>query len=281
MTSRKSSASATDDGKPVTIEGMPIGLFENELTVQLWKPVTIRGYTFSVGDNLTLDQTRRSRRPLRSEAISPSCSRPIRPSGPGTPIDTFWNRLPPPLASRGKQGADPVADLVPARSAHDSAGGPVADAAVPLRQGRQVAFDGNRHAGQLLRRAGPGPVPVSVDSRAEPELSRRAEQGSSRLPGRRLDHDDEQGVALPSVPRDRPVQAQRRRRGRQRPRPARGRHEVPARVPRSVDRQPAPDAAVHGHAPEHRTARATSRSRCPRRSRTSRSIWCGRCATRY
>ena len=37
---------------------MPIGLFENELTVQLWQPVTIRGYTFNVGDNVTLDQTK-------------------------------------------------------------------------------------------------------------------------------------------------------------------------------------------------------------------------------
>ena len=37
---------------------MPIGLFENELTVQLWQPVTIRGYTFNVGDTVTLDQTK-------------------------------------------------------------------------------------------------------------------------------------------------------------------------------------------------------------------------------
>ena len=48
---------------PVTIEGMPIGLFENELTVQLWKPVTIRGYTFNVGDNVTLDQTKIQKTP--------------------------------------------------------------------------------------------------------------------------------------------------------------------------------------------------------------------------
>src|SRR5271156_3860135 len=40
-----------DQGTAVTIEGMPIGLFENELTVQLWQPVTVRGYTFNVGDN--------------------------------------------------------------------------------------------------------------------------------------------------------------------------------------------------------------------------------------
>ncbi|SIO67279.1 Cytochrome c [Singulisphaera sp. GP187] len=47
-----------DDGQGVTIEGMPIGVFEDELTVQLWKPVTIRGFTFQVGDNLTLDKTK-------------------------------------------------------------------------------------------------------------------------------------------------------------------------------------------------------------------------------
>ena len=33
-------------------------LTDNEATVQLWKPVTIRGYTFNIGDNLTLDQTK-------------------------------------------------------------------------------------------------------------------------------------------------------------------------------------------------------------------------------
>src|SRR6185437_16918735 len=44
------------DGQGVTLEGMPIGLFEDELTVQLWKPVTIRGFTFNVGDNITLNR---------------------------------------------------------------------------------------------------------------------------------------------------------------------------------------------------------------------------------
>ncbi len=42
---------------------MPIGVFENELTVQLWQPVTIRGYTFNVGDNVTLDQTKITKTP--------------------------------------------------------------------------------------------------------------------------------------------------------------------------------------------------------------------------
>ena len=62
------------------------------------------------------------------------------------------------------------------------------------------------------------------------ELSGGAQQGPSRLPGGRLADDDEQGLAVPSVPCDRPVQAQRRRPGRQRARPPRGRAPVPARL---------------------------------------------------
>ena len=42
---------------------MPIGLFENELTVQVWQPVTVRGYTFGVADNVTLDQTKVKKTP--------------------------------------------------------------------------------------------------------------------------------------------------------------------------------------------------------------------------
>ena len=47
---------------------MPIGLFENELTVQLWRPVTIRGYTFNIADNVTLDQTKIDSRRQESPA---------------------------------------------------------------------------------------------------------------------------------------------------------------------------------------------------------------------
>src|SRR5205085_11205735 len=45
--------------RSITFEGMPVGTFENELTVQLWRPVTIQGFTFIVGDNLAVVQTRR------------------------------------------------------------------------------------------------------------------------------------------------------------------------------------------------------------------------------
>ncbi len=37
---------------------MPIELIENELTVQLWQKATIRGYTFNIGDNVTLDHNK-------------------------------------------------------------------------------------------------------------------------------------------------------------------------------------------------------------------------------
>ena len=91
---------AQDDGKPIEIEGMPIDLFENELTVQLWRPVTIRGYTFSVGDNLTLDNTKvgKTRAVGGDFAFLYATYQNARTS---QPIDTFWNRLPPPLLREG------------------------------------------------------------------------------------------------------------------------------------------------------------------------------------
>ena len=99
--------STPDDGSPITIEGMPTGLFENEVTVQLWQPVTIRGYTFNVGDNVDArpDQgpegARRGRRlrlavrddPGRADRLARSRS--------------FWNRLPPPLLREGNKVQTP------------------------------------------------------------------------------------------------------------------------------------------------------------------------------
>ncbi|MGA8347991.1 MAG: hypothetical protein WB773_09215, partial [Isosphaeraceae bacterium] len=89
-----------DDGKPVTIEGMPIGLFENELTVQLWKPVTIRGYTFNVGDNVTLDQTKVQKTPAVGGDFAWLYSTTAQ-ERTGTSFESFWNRLPPPLVREG------------------------------------------------------------------------------------------------------------------------------------------------------------------------------------
>ena len=95
-----------DDGKPVTIEGMPIGLFENELTVQLWKPVTIRGYTFNVGDNVTLDQTKVQKTPAVGGDFAWLYSTTAQ-ERTGTSFESFWNRLPPPLVREGNKVQTP------------------------------------------------------------------------------------------------------------------------------------------------------------------------------
>jgi cbb3-type cytochrome oxidase cytochrome c subunit len=86
--------------QPVEIEGMPVSLIENELTVQLWRPVTIRGFTFNVGDNVTLDQT-------KVEAIKPHGGNfawlyaYYESDRTGSDFGGLWNRLPPPLLREG------------------------------------------------------------------------------------------------------------------------------------------------------------------------------------
>jgi hypothetical protein len=95
-----------DDGTAVTIEGMPIGLFENELTVQLWKPVTIRGYTFNVGDNVTLDQTKVEKTPAVGGNFAWLYSTTAQ-ERTGTSFESFWNRLPPPLIREGNKVQTP------------------------------------------------------------------------------------------------------------------------------------------------------------------------------
>jgi cbb3-type cytochrome oxidase cytochrome c subunit len=91
-----------DDGSTYTIEGMPVSQFEKELTVQLWQPVTIRGYTFSVGDNLTLidDETKVQKTPSVGGDFAWLFAT-YQSDRTGTPFDTFWNRLPPPLLREG------------------------------------------------------------------------------------------------------------------------------------------------------------------------------------
>jgi cbb3-type cytochrome oxidase cytochrome c subunit len=95
-----------DEGKPVTIEGMPIGLFENELTVQLWKPVTVRGYTFNVGDNVTLDQTKVQKTPAVGGDFTWLYATSAQ-ERTGTSFEAFWNRLPPPLVREGNKVQTP------------------------------------------------------------------------------------------------------------------------------------------------------------------------------
>jgi len=95
-----------DDGSPITVEGMQIGLFENELIVQLWKPVIIRGYTFNVGDNLALDQTRIQKMPSVGGDFAWLFST-YQSERTGGTLDTFWNRLPPPLLREGNKVQTP------------------------------------------------------------------------------------------------------------------------------------------------------------------------------
>jgi cbb3-type cytochrome oxidase cytochrome c subunit len=95
-----------DDGQGVTVEGMPVGVFENELTVQLWKPATIRGYRFNVGDTLTFEKTKV--KTTRAEggrfAWLYSTYQADRTNAEYAPL---WNRLPPPLVREGKKVQTP------------------------------------------------------------------------------------------------------------------------------------------------------------------------------
>jgi cbb3-type cytochrome oxidase cytochrome c subunit len=81
-------------------------LFENELTVQLWQPVTIRGYTFNVGDNVTLDQTKVVKTPAVGGDFAWLFAT-YQAERTGTPFESFWNRLPPPLLREGTKAQTP------------------------------------------------------------------------------------------------------------------------------------------------------------------------------
>jgi len=95
-----------EDGSSVTIEGMEIGLVDNELTVQVWRPVTIRGYTFNIGDNLNLDQTK-IQKTLPDGGNFAWLYAKHQAERTGLPIETFWNRLPPPLLREGNKVQTP------------------------------------------------------------------------------------------------------------------------------------------------------------------------------
>jgi cbb3-type cytochrome oxidase cytochrome c subunit len=95
-----------DTGAAITVEGMPIGVFENELTVQLWQPATIRGFTFNVGDNITLDQTKVEKTPAVGGDFAWLYST-YQAERTGTSFEAFWNRLPPPLLREGTKVQTP------------------------------------------------------------------------------------------------------------------------------------------------------------------------------
>ena len=95
-----------DDLQGVTVEGMPVGQFENELTVQLWRPVTIRGYTFNVGDNVALDQTKVRTTPAVGGNFAWLYAT-TEAERTGGNFRDYWNRLPPPLIREGKKVQTP------------------------------------------------------------------------------------------------------------------------------------------------------------------------------
>ena len=90
----------------ITIEGMPISLFENELTVQLWEPATLLGYTFNVGDTLTLDKDK-VRRTEPEGGNFAWLFATTEAERTGTDLAPIWNRLPPPLLREGKKVQTP------------------------------------------------------------------------------------------------------------------------------------------------------------------------------
>jgi cbb3-type cytochrome oxidase cytochrome c subunit len=103
----KELVSEPDEGnKPIEIEGMPIGLFENELTVQIWKPVSIRGYTFNIADNVTLNPAKIQQTPAVGGNFAWLFAA-HQAERTGNPYDTFWNRLPPPLVREGNKVQTP------------------------------------------------------------------------------------------------------------------------------------------------------------------------------
>ena len=158
----------------------------------------------------------------------------------GTPLDSFWNRLPPPLLREGNKVQTPwltafLKDPHMIRPAAQSA-----NAAVPFWQGRaSLARETDSWPTTSPRGIGPS-FPYQTIPEQNPSYLAEREQGPSQLSGGRLGDDDEQGFALPAVSRDRPVQAERRSAGRQRAGPAGGRDAVPAGVPGGLDRQSAP-----------------------------------------
>jgi cbb3-type cytochrome oxidase cytochrome c subunit len=96
-----------DDGSSsIEIEGMPMGLFGDELTVQLWRPVTVRGYTFNTGDNITLDQSRIQKKAAAGGDFAWLYAT-HQAERTGNSFDSFWNRLPPPLVREGNKVQTP------------------------------------------------------------------------------------------------------------------------------------------------------------------------------
>jgi mono/diheme cytochrome c family protein len=95
-----------DDGKGVTIEGMPVEEFEEGITVQLWKRATIRGYTFNVGDNITLNPKHLEKTNADGGNFSWLFTA-YQAEKTGSDYSSFWNFVPPPLLREGNKVQTP------------------------------------------------------------------------------------------------------------------------------------------------------------------------------
>ncbi len=96
----------TDDAsKPITISGMPVSVFENEVTVQLWEPVTIRGYTFNIGDQIAIDTTKVNYTP--PDGGNFAWLQAYTQAEKGADFASVWNTLPPPLIREGRKVQTP------------------------------------------------------------------------------------------------------------------------------------------------------------------------------
>ena len=234
---------------------MPIGLFENELTVQLWQPVTIRGYTFNVGDNVTLDQTKVEKTPAVGGDFAWLFAT-YQAERTGNAVRLVLEPAAAAPVPRGEQGPDALADLVPARSVPDPAGGPVADAAVPLRQGRQDS---------LARRPTSWPTTSPRATGPSSPTSRSPSRTRATSPSANKAHPDYLGAGWPMMTNKASPCLQCHAIGQFKPTGGAAvvngpdlrqvASAVPARLSRRVARQPAPAGSLHGDAPEHRTAR--------------------------
>jgi cytochrome c551/c552 len=103
------------DGSAVVLEGMPIGVEEEEddegrkdrtLYLQLWRPVTIRGYTFGVGDTVRINPDRVAHKPAEGGDYAWLYA-VHNAEQTGELMPTFWNRLPPPLLREGHKVQTP------------------------------------------------------------------------------------------------------------------------------------------------------------------------------
>ena len=266
-------------GSSVTLEGMPIGLFENELTVQLWQPATIRGYTFNVGDNVTLDQTKIEKTPPVGGDFAWLFAT-YQAERTGNPFESFWNRLPPPLLREGTKVQTPWLT------------GFLKDPHMirPAAQLRMPRFHYGKSDQVPSRETAELANYFAARDRTEFPYQTIPEQNSSYLAERNKAHADYLGAGWQMMTNKaspclqchahRPVQAERWRPGRQRSRPARGRTPVPPRLSHRAGSPTRAGSFLLRRCPRTSHPMERSRSWCPRRSRINRLRWSRRFETR-